>query len=838
VWAPQVPLLKSVDGGKTFGRVKGPHHGDHHDIWIDPKNPKRIIDSNDGGVDISTNGGETWYAPPLPLGQFYHISVDNRTPYWVSGTMQDIGTAQGPSNSLTTNGIPFTAWHPVGGGEAGHTASDPTDPNIVYATEYMGYLTRYDHRTRQALSIGIYPYNASGHGAKDLKYRFQWTAPVMVSRFDRTVYHAANVLFATKNDGKKWEKISGDLTRNDRTKQNWSGGPITGDNTGVEVYGTIFAIAESPKKQGLLWAGSDDGLVHVRDGKETKWENVTPGLKKAGLPEWATVMCIEPSPFDASTAYVVASAHRLDDRKPYLFKTTNRGGTWKNLTGKMPEDGYLNVVREDPKRKGMLYVGTERGIVFSRDDGTTWERLKLNLPTVRVTDMVVKDDDLVVGTNGRSIWILDDLTPLRRATPAALAKDVHLFPARPVVRYRLGPTIWDKAPLGAGDNPPSGAIVHYHLKAAPKGEITLEVLDEKGKLVNQLSSKKEGQELEDLGAYSDSRPKQTLLPTKAGLHRVVWDLRYKGAETIHGARVDSGQPALGPLVNPGTYTLKLTVEGKTVEAKLKVLRDPRTVAPEVDAIRRVARLKFVRLLPPPVDVHLGEDERENAKVLEAQRKLALQLRDDITRLTITVEKLRSVRQQILARNELIDGPKAAPLVEASKALVKKLDALEQKLHNPKARVSYDILAQKGGAQLYSQLVWLFELIKDADGEPTQGLREVYAEQAALLKKYEAQWQTIVKEDVRQLNDTARKLDLPGIIVPTKIKKKPGEPERGRRRPRSSRVFLQKPTNSAQVGARSPFLVGRRGTTARPGPIQKREVSPIPGLRLIRLGAVT
>ena len=350
IWFPQVPLLKSIDGGKTFARVKGVHHGDHHDVWIDPRNPRRIIDSNDGGVDISTNGGESWHAPPLPICQFYHVSVDNRTPYHVSGPMQDLGTASGPSNSLSAAGINLSDWHSVGGGETGFTAPDPSDPNIVYAGEYGGFISRYDHRTRQAKSIGVYPFDPSGHGAEDLKYRFQWTAPILVSPHDpKTVYHGANVLFKTSDAGLHWTPISPDLTRNDKSKQKWSGGPITGDNTGVEVYDTIFAIAESPKEKGLLWAGSDDGLVHVsRDGGQ-HWQNVTPKI----APEWGTVASVEASPFEPATAYVVVDAHKLDDTKPYLFKTTDFGATWKRLGESLPANVNLHVVREDPKRRGL-----------------------------------------------------------------------------------------------------------------------------------------------------------------------------------------------------------------------------------------------------------------------------------------------------------------------------------------------------------------------------------------------------------------------------------------------------------------------------------------------------
>ncbi|MCS7047141.1 MAG: hypothetical protein NZO58_12355, partial [Gemmataceae bacterium] len=353
VWCPSVRLLKSIDGGKTFQNVKGPHHPDHHDLWIDPTNPRRMIDSHDGGVDISTNGGETWHMPYLPIAQFYHISVDNSVPYRVLGNMQDQGTASGPSNSLCTAGISLSDWHTVGGGETGYSLADPDDPNVVYSGEYGGVLTRYDHRTRQARNISIYPTNPSGHGAGELRYRFQWTAPLLISPHvanketgARAIYHAANVLFRSLDQGRTWRKISGDLTRDDKTKQQFSGGPITGDNTTAEYYCTIFAIAESPKQAGVLWAGSDDGLVHVsRDGGQS-WLNVTKNIP--GLPAWGTVCCIEASRRDAATAYVVVDAHRLDDDRPYLWKTTDFGQTWTKLSDTLPQDDYLRVVREDP----------------------------------------------------------------------------------------------------------------------------------------------------------------------------------------------------------------------------------------------------------------------------------------------------------------------------------------------------------------------------------------------------------------------------------------------------------------------------------------------------------
>jgi photosystem II stability/assembly factor-like uncharacterized protein len=767
VWCPQVPLLKSIDGGKTFKRVKGLHHGDNHDAWIDPRDPKRIIISNDGGVDISTDGGESWYAPALPLGQFYHVAVNNETPYHVSGAQQDLTTAEGPSNSLSGAGILNADWREVGGGEAGHTAHDPSDPNIVYAGEYGGYISRYDHRTRQERSVGIYPFNPSGHGGEDLRYRFQWTAPILVSPHDpKTVYHAANVLFKTTDGGQHWTAISPDLTRNDKSKQHWSGGPITGDNTGVEVYDTIFAVAESPRQKDLLWAGSDDGLVHVsRDGGKN-WMNVTANLK--GLPEWGTVVCIEPSPFNPASAYVVVDGHRLDDMRPYLWKTTDLGETWKCLSDNLPQDVYLHAVREDPKRQGLLYAGTERGVAFSTDDGTTWQQLKLNLPTVAVHDLRVKDNDLVLGTHGRSIWILDDLTPLRQMSPEISAAEIHLFGVQPALRWHYRPHFAQLIEKAVGQNPPAGALISYYLKKKPAGQIKLDVLDSRGGLVASFTSKEEKKtepgiqhrtvEVKPTPATKpaaepavapaaaqteetpeedpdapDERYKKPTLTTDPGVNRIAWDLRYKGADKIKGAKVDAGDPEVGPLVLPGTYTLKLTADGKTLTTSVAVLPDPR--------------------------VHLpSADEAE-------QLQFALALRDDLNRLTGLVNQLRSVRKQLQTRNELLkDQPAAEALRKSAGQLIARLDALEEKLHNPKATVTYDILAQRGGAKLYSQLSPLFEYAKGSDGAPTQGMREVYAELKRALEQYAAELQALLSGDLARLNETAKSLDIPNIIV--------------------------------------------------------------------------
>jgi photosystem II stability/assembly factor-like uncharacterized protein len=730
VWFPQVSLYRTIDGGATIRPVKIKTGWDHHDIWIDPRNPKRIVDGSDAGVNVSEDGGETWRAPLLPISQFYHVSVDTRVPFHVAGAIQDLGTLQGPSQSLTASGISRADWHTVGGGEAGHVVSDPSDPDIVYAGEYLGIITRYDHRTRQVRNISAWPEYPSGWAAEQMRYRFQWTAPIAISPHDpRIVYHGANVLFRTSDGGQTWTAISPDLTRNDKTRQRWSGGPITGDNTGVETYCTIFAVAESPREKGLIWAGSDDGLVHVtRDGGGT-WTNVTPGLR--GLPEWGTVSMIEASPFDAGTAYVVVDAHRLDDMRPYLFRTTDYGKTWTRLDARLPQDVYLHAVREDPAQRGTLYLGTERGVMLSSDAGATWQPLQLNLPTVAVHDLVVKDNSLVVGTHGRSIWILDDLVPVRGLTAALAEKPLHLFPVADTVAWRAAGEWTDSAP---GANPPRGAAVYYHLKQDTKEPAILEVLDAGGAVIRTLRSV-----LEPLAGSAEfeeaqAEERKPALATAAGLHRATWDLRAQGSRKIKDSKLDGGDPEAGPPVLPGTYTLRLTAAGQTATTTVRVLPDPRTAVSDGD---RRAQLDFVR------GVH-----------------------DDVNRLTDMVENLRTIRQQLTTRKTLLGkGDAKDRFGSAADALVARIDALDARMHNPKAEIVYDILAMKGGANLYSRLSQFLDYAGSGDGAPTQGMREVHAEMRKELDGYATEYDTIVGQDVAALNRLAGELGLTYISAP-------------------------------------------------------------------------
>jgi photosystem II stability/assembly factor-like uncharacterized protein len=732
IWFPQVPMLRTIDGGRTIEYMKGLHHGDHHDLWIDPKDPKRMIAANDGGVDISVNGGATWSAPPLPITQFYHVSADNSVPYRVGGSMQDWGTAQGPSMNPRGR-ISLGDWYPVGGGEAGYVVSDWSNPDIVYAGEYLGIITRHDRRTGESRNVSAWPDNPSGWGGEAMKYRFQWTAPIHVSPHDaKVVYHGAQVIFRTSNGGQRWEVISPDLTRDDKSKQKWSGGPITGDNTGVETWATVFAIAESPKAKGLIWAGSDDGRVHLTRDAGGTWTDVTAAIP--GAPKLGTVSIIEPSPFDAATAYVVFDNHRLDDNKPYLYKTADYGKSWKALHGRLDDTVYLHVVREDPARRGQLYLGTERGVMFSTDDGASWRPLRLNLPTVAVHDLAVKDDDLVVGTHGRSIYILDDLQPVRELTTAVTSSAAHLFAVPDAIRWRTGSSSW-AAHYGGFSNPPMGASIYYYLsEAQKKQEVKIEILDASNRVVKTLSSVPRASDRS--GDQDDTEDlKKAALPTGAGVHRAVWDLTWEGAKKIAGAKIDFGDPAYGPRAVPGAYTVRLTAAGKTLSAPLRVVGDPREAVPQSD--------------------------------LDEQLAFSLRVRDAISRLTEVVHSLRSVKDQLGARAKALDSRKGegevADLLKAGAALADRIDALEDKLHNPKAEVTYDILAERGGARLYSRLSPLQMWTTIGDGAPTEGMKQVLAEYEKAIAPLERDAQALLAKDLADLNARAKALGVEYVV---------------------------------------------------------------------------
>ncbi len=726
VWFPQVALLRTIDGGRTVQSVGEIHHGDVHDLWIDPRARERLIIGNDGGVDLSFDGGRKWFAPALAWSQFYNVDADDRVPYHVGGTVQDEGTATGPSDSLRSEGIVLGDWRTAGGGEAGDFVFDRAAEGVVYAGEYGGIMTRWEEKTGNERNVSYYPTNPSGHGAEDLRVRFQWTAPLLASsREPGVLYHGANVLLRTADGGQTWKQVSPDLTRNDKEKQKWSGGPITGDNTGVEIYDTIFSLAESSLAGGELWAGTDDGLVHVTRDGGTTWTNVTP----KGFPEWATVESIALSHTAAGTAWIAVDAHRLDDLRPYLLRTRDGGASWELTVQGLPATSYVLAVREDPEVPGLLYAGTRSGIFISRDGGDRWEAFKLNLPPVAVTDLEVKGGDLVVATSGRSLWILDDLTAVRAWSAESAAQPLHLFPTRAVRRFEIQNS-WSAE--AAGENPPRGATIHYSLASKVAGEMLLEIFDGEGRRVRKLSSLPRPQIYPEDDPDEPMKPPEAELATEAGLHRAVWDLRWEGAERLEKAKVDLGDPTIGPLALPGVYRVRLTAEGRTEETTLTVLPDPRSQAAAAD--------------------------------LEAQLVFALAVRADLDRVVADVGALRAIQAQAAELAERLAGDaRAAGLVGSAKRASLAAAALESRFHNPKAEVVYDILAQRGGTQLHSRLVFLYVSATSGQGAPTQGEREVQAELKSELATLEGQLADLKSGDLADLEHQARALDLPRVL---------------------------------------------------------------------------
>ncbi|MFO1394431.1 MAG: hypothetical protein U1F09_11775 [Steroidobacteraceae bacterium] len=747
VWFPQVPLLRTIDGGRTIDSVDAKIHGDHHDVWIDPTNPRRMMAGNDGGVGISIDGGATWYWPPMPTPQFYNIDADDRWPYHVGGTIQDWGTASGPAwtpRRGENGGGPNLGdnWA-VGGGEAGDFVYDPAQPGTIYAGEYGGYISHYQEGVGNFRSVGVYPRDLSGTPAKDAKYRFQWSAPIADSPHDpKVLYHGANVLFRTNDRGATWTAISPDLTRNDKSKQQWSGGPITGDITGVEVYDTIFSIAESPAAKGQIWVGTDDGLVQLTRDGGASWSNVT--SKK--WPEWATVEAVEPSRADAGTAYVVLDARRLDDPRPWLFRTRDFGKSWEQLGKGLPADQHLYVVREDPTDPNLLYVGAERGLFMSRDGGASFVDIRGNLPAVGVADIEVRHDDLILGTR-RGIWILDDITPLRRFDAAVKAEPVHLFPPRTSHRTRLE-SRWDDLTDTGSNNRAYGMAITYWLKDEPPkpaaghtpspddpGELKLEIYDAQGTLVRTLSSVPEPDRFRKDDPDEPSEPNKSALTKEQGLNRIQWDLRHEGAKRPGLAKVDAGDPEKGPLVLPGVYTLKLTVAGRTYTTQGEVATDPRSAATPED--------------------------------LRANYAFALEAGAALDRLVGDIEAVQAIRAQaedLAKRTEKL--PSAASLHATATKLVERCDAIERRMHNPDAQVVYDVLAGRdGGAKLYSQLSNLYTDVQASDFAPTQGQRGQLDENLADLSAIEGEFNSIRTGELARLEAEAASLGLPRVIVP-------------------------------------------------------------------------
>ncbi|MCX7624371.1 MAG: glycosyl hydrolase [Thermomicrobium sp.] len=763
LWVLDLRLWKSIDGGKTFAEIPTPH-GDHHDHWIDPKNPLRMINGNDGGACVSFDGGRTWSTQfNQPTAQLYHVTVDNRFPYWVYGSQQDNTAIALPSRSVN-GAITTSEWEEPGGGESGHIAVKPDDPDIVIggaigSGEGNGRLIRYNRRTGEQRNITVWPYETSmAEGAESLRYRFQWTFPILFSPHDpNTLYVCSQVVHRSRDLGYTWEVISPDLTRNDPDKLKPSGGPITRDNTGAEVYCTIFAFVESPHQPGVFWAGSDDGLVHVSRDGGASWTDVTP----PELPEWATVASLEVSPHDPETVYLAAHRYRLDDPAPYLFKTADGGRTWVSLRGDLPEETICRVVRVDPVKPGLLYLGTETGLWISFDDGQRWHRWQGNLPVCPIYDLVVKDDDLVVATHGRSFWILDDLTPLRQFDAAALDGPAYLFAPRPTVRFKTypgfgsevpnavsyrwaGPIVYaalvterptgvrEALPLDAGQNPPDGAIVTYYLAEEP-AEVTLTILDAEGRELRRFSSEKPADPHPDI-----SDEKKPSLPPRLektpGFHRFVWDLRIEGARRVIGDKPYE-EYLVGPRVVPGRYQLRLTVGERSWTQPLEILRDPRLSVSQED--------------------------------LERQYDLLLRIRDKVSEAHDTINRLRDARRQLVEWRERLEAAGAdAALLDRVRSMVERLGTLVDELLEPRMDDP-----RQFPPRAPARLAMLQSFVDSADDRPTAGEEAVFAELAAEIDGILARARQVLEEELPGL---ARELSAAGAppIVPRAVLARP------------------------------------------------------------------
>jgi hypothetical protein len=732
--------LRSGDGGHSYTAIRVPH-GDNHDLWIDPDDPERMIESNDGGANVSFNGGRTWSSiMNQPTAQFYRVVTDDRFPYWVYGAQQDNTTVAIASRGRG-RGIDTNDWYPVGGGESGWIAPEPKNPEVVFAGSYGGNITRYDHRTGQMRNVVAWPQLAIGLGAKDLKYRFQWNAPIVISPHDpRTLYHAAQLVLRSRDEGQSWEEISPDLTRNDKSKQGKSGGPITNDDTGIEVYDTIFTLMESPLEAGVIWAGTDDGLVQVtRDGGKN-WQNVTP----RGIPEWIRINSLDASAREKGTCYIAATMYQFDDQKPYLYRTGDYGKTWKKIDSGIPEGAFTRVIREDPARPGLLYAGTERGLYVSFDDGSSWQSFQLNLPPVPITDLAVKDGDLIVATQGRAFWILDDLTPLRDYKDGLAAERLHVFPPRPAVRFPgggFGGGEEEGAGGAIGKNPANGVLVSYYLKEKPaeKQYLTVEFLDG-DKVLRTFTSEKKTREGAEAGGTpqaggeapgfggGEERP----IEPKAGMNHLVWDMRILRPSLLPRAVIWGNSQ--GPRVAPGTYTVRFKYAGETIAQKFEVRPNPMVGA--------------------------------TAEDLKRQFDLLREARNGLSACHDAVQEIRDVKAQAKEIGDRAEKlGKGKVLKEKARALSDKLTAIEKKLVNPDIKANQDVL--NFPPALDHQFAGIATVAGSADAKPTDST-PVYLEQVqGQLAAVQAELKATLDKDLAEFNQEVRKEEIPPVVVVTK-----------------------------------------------------------------------
>ncbi len=720
IYSLNTRFYESTDGGETFD-FYGVPHGDEHDLWINPEQPDRMVLGNDGGAQVTVDGAETWSTMyNQPTAEIYSLTVDDEFPYRVYGPQQDNSTIRLPS--WTERSIhPKSSWTEVGGCETGPVALHPDRPWLIYSGCYGGHLSRWNERTNQSRNVMVYPQLQLGQAPRTLRERFQWNAPIEVSPHDPdVVYHASHRIWRSTDRGMSWTRISDDLTTDTEAHQDFAGEPITKDNTGVEVFNTVFSLQVSPHSAETLWAGTDDGRVWLSQNNGSSWNEITP----ANLPEYGTVQRIEVSPHDPETAYVAVHRYRLDDWQPYVFRTTDYGDSWTRIaTGDrgIPSNSPTWVVREDPEREGLLYAGTEFGLYVSFNDGQNWQSLQQNLPVTRVPDLKVKDDDLVVATHGRSFWILDNLAPLRQMTDAVAEADMHLFdpaPAHLVSSSGGEADAEDREPAGK----PSAATFDYTFADAPDTTVTLDVVAPDGSVVRSFTS-------DSTVAEEEGNP---VLPAEEGLNRFQWPLRAEGVDDVDDAIV-WGYTG-GPKVVPGTYTVRLTTAtSDTLTQPVDVRMDPRV-----------------------------EDVTQSD--LQAQYELATAIRDSTTAIYDAIRTLRSVREQVNSVAEHAAEAGHEGLTARADSLTETLTSIEQELMQTRNESHQDPL--NFPPQMDNQYAYLYGYVVGPDGPPTEAARERFEDLNEQWRDLRDRLQTVLETDLPQFNKQVRSLEGQPVFPPS------------------------------------------------------------------------
>jgi len=718
VYVLNAPMLKSIDGGKSFSPVPTPH-GDNHHLWINPNNPHKMINANDGGANISNNGGLSWSTQQnQPTSQFYRVITDHQVPYMVYGGQQD-NSAIAIASRTNDNGIDWKDWYAVAGCESAYLAFDPDKPNVVYGGCYQGIIERWVKASQTGKPINEYPELSLGNAPKDFKFRYNWNAPIISSPHDpNTIYHAGNVVFKTNNGGTTWEVISPDLTRNIEAQQGPGGGPFTNEAAGGENYHTLMYLTESIHEKGVLWAGSDDGLVHITKNGGESWTNVTP----KNLPE-GIINSIEVSPHDPATAYIAVMRYKSMDLKPYIFKTSDYGITWSAITnGITGEHTFVRVVREDPKRKGLLYAGTETGLFISWNDGQNWQPFQLNLPVVPINDISLWDNDLIVATAGRSFWILDDVASLQYGNSAITS--LQIFPPKNTYRILGGSTT--KPVPGLGQNSKQGITFDYYLpKNADSLDLKLEILEGDSVLRTYTNVKPK-----EFKSWPGGPAKPDVLPSKKGYHRFTWDFRRETLPAINKVFVFGDYK--GARVAPGTYTLRLTLEDTVVSTSAVLLPNPKVNGSPED--------------------------------FEAQQTMLVQLENMVRTMHTSVNQMRSAKKQLQSFKKLLaQTTPAKPLLQMGDSLIKRITQWEESLIQPHQKTFQDVINFNN--QLNAQMLYLKGFIDTDEPRLTQGAKTRFADLMADWEVYQNELDAIINVEMQAYNAQYKTLNLPAIVVP-------------------------------------------------------------------------